>query len=168
MPREGAAPSEPSDRGAQQKPRPLSADGMQSRIVIPPRIYLDNAATSWPKPDSVYEAVDRYLRLSGAPAGRTVYAEANQANQTVAAARAAAARFIGAGEPRRIVFTLNGTDALNTAIHGLLAPGDHVVTTVAEHNSVLRPLRALEESGGVEVTRVGSNARGFVGKGWVG
>jgi cysteine desulfurase family protein len=126
------------------------------------RIYLDNAATSWPKPDSVYEAVDRYLRLSGAPAGRSVYAEANQANQTVAAARAAAARFIGAGEPRRIVFTLNGTDALNTAIHGLLSPGDHVVTTVAEHNSVLRPLRALEEIGGVEVTRVGSNARGFV------
>lgn len=126
------------------------------------RIYLDNAATSWPKPDSVYDAVNRYMRESGAPAGRSVYAEAHQANQAVAATRAAVAKFIGADDARRIVFALNGTDALNIAIHGLLDEGDHVVTTVVEHNSVLRPLRELESRLGVRVDRVRCNARGYV------
>jgi cysteine desulfurase family protein len=69
---------------------------------------------------------------------------------------------LGAEEPRRIVFTLNGTDSLNLAIYGLLKPGDHVVTTVVEHNSVLRPLRRLEESGGVSVTRVACDREGVV------
>jgi cysteine desulfurase family protein len=126
------------------------------------RIYLDNAATSWPKPDAVYEAVDRYMRESGAPAGRSVYAEAHQANQAVTAARAAVAKFLGADDARRVIFALNGTDALNIAIHGLLDDGDHVVTTVAEHNSVLRPLRELESNRGVRVDRVHCNARGYV------
>jgi cysteine desulfurase/selenocysteine lyase len=125
------------------------------------RIYLDNAATSWPKPDAVYEAVDRYLRDSGAPAGRSVYAEAHQANQAVVAARAALAKFVGADDSRRIIFTLNGTESLNLALHGLLREGDHVVTTVVEHNSVLRPLRELE-SHGVQVDRVPCNVRGYV------
>jgi cysteine desulfurase family protein len=127
-----------------------------------PRIYLDNAATSWPKPETVYAAVDRYLRESGAPPGRSTYAEANQLNQGVAAARAGIARMIGADDPRRIVFALNGTDALNLAIHGLLTRGGHVVTTVVEHNSVLRPLRGLEESGQIAVTRVSCDDRGVV------
>jgi cysteine desulfurase family protein len=126
-----------------------------------PRIYLDNAATSWPKPPQVYDAVDRYLRESGAPAGRSVYAEANQANQSVAATRTSLAKFIGAEDARRIAFTLNGTDALNYALHGIVKPGDHVVTSVVEHNSVLRPLRDLEQCG-AEVTRVGCNNRGLV------
>jgi cysteine desulfurase/selenocysteine lyase len=125
------------------------------------RIYLDNAATSWPKPDAVYDAVDRYLRESGAPAGRSVYAEAHQANQAVVAARSALAKFIGADDSRRIIFTLNGTESLNLALHGLLREGDHVVTTVVEHNSVLRPLRELE-SHGVQVDRVPCNVRGYV------
>ena len=127
------------------------------------RIYLANAATSWPKPEAVYAAVDRYQRELGAPAGRGAYAEALDVGQAVEAARRAAAAFIGAEDPRRIVFTLNGTDALNLAIHGLLdaAPG-HVVTTVAEHNSVLRPLRELEQSGRIEVTRIACNASGVV------
>lgn len=125
------------------------------------RIYLDNAATSWPKPDAVYDAVDRYLRESGAPAGRSVYAEAHQANQAVVAARSALAKFVGADDSRRIIFTLNGTESLNLALHGLLGEGDHVVTTVVEHNSVLRPLRELE-SHGVQVDRVPCNVRGYV------
>jgi len=125
------------------------------------RIYLDNAATSWPKPDAVYDAVDRYLRESGAPAGRSVYAEAHQANQAVVAARTALAKFIGADDSRRVIFTLNGTESLNLALHGLLREGDHVVTTVVEHNSVLRPLRELE-SHGVQVDRVPCNVRGYV------
>jgi cysteine desulfurase family protein len=126
------------------------------------RIYLDNAATSWPKPQSVYAAVDRALREVGAPAGRGVYREADEAARLVADARRRVAAIIGAEEPRRIVFTLNGTDSLNLAIHGLLKPGDHVVTTVVEHNSVLRPLRRLEETGDVSVTRIGCDAEGLV------
>src|SRR5262245_31773886 len=101
------------------------------------RIYFDNAATSWPKPDRVYEAMDRYLRELGAPAGRSGYAEAVAANRLVEQARSAGARILGAESPDRIAFTLNCTDALNIAIHGVVREGDHVVTSQAEHNSVL-------------------------------
>ena len=92
-------------------------------MTIPARIYLDNAATSWPKPESVYEAIDRYQRECGAPAGRSVYREASLAQRMVEQTRSAAAQFIGAGEPRRIAFTLNGTDGLNQAIHGIAKAG---------------------------------------------
>src|SRR5690606_4146669 len=93
--------------------------------------------------------------------GRSVYAEAHQANQAVVAARSAVAKFIGADDSRRVIFTLNGTESLNLAMHGLLRAEDHVVTTVVEHNSVLRPLRELE-SHGVQVDRVACNVRGYV------
>jgi len=126
------------------------------------RIYLDNAATSWPKPEAVYAAVDRYLRHCGAPAGRSAYKEAVQAQHIVEQARQQVGALIGAEDPRQIVFTLNGTDALNLALHGLLRPGDHVVTTTAEHNSVLRPLRALQDAGTIEVDRVECDAQGRV------
>jgi cysteine desulfurase / selenocysteine lyase len=119
------------------------------------RIYLDNAATSWPKPDVVYQAVDYYLRENGAPAGRSAYAQATEVERQIASVRAAVARLIGAGDARQIVFTQNGTDSLNLAIHGLLKPGDHAICTDADHNSVLRPLRDLELYGEVEVTRIG-------------
>src|SRR5688500_10036081 len=102
--------------------------------MTPRRIYLDNAATSWPKPQGVYRAVDRYLRECGAPAGRSAYAEAVEAARIVDGARGAVARLLGAGDPRRIAFTANGTDSLNLALHGVLRPGDRVLTTVAEHN----------------------------------
>ena len=126
------------------------------------RIYLDNAATSWPKPEEVYAAVDRFQRELGAPAGRSAYAEASEAAQAVDAARQAVARLIGAADFRRIIFTQNGTDSLNLALHGLLRPGDHVVSSVVEHNSILRPLRALEDAGTIEVTRVGCDAQGVI------
>ncbi len=118
------------------------------------RIYLDNAATSWPKPEGVYVATDRYQRRLGAPAGRSSYATAGEVEQEVQSARGAIATLINAPNPREVVFGFNGTDALNMAIHGALRPGDHVVTSVVEHNSVLRPLRMLEEQGIIEVTRV--------------
>jgi cysteine desulfurase/selenocysteine lyase len=127
-----------------------------------PRIYLDNAATSWPKPEGVYQAVDDYLRRVGAPAGRGSYDEAGQAERLVTSCRKRLAQLIGAGDASRIVFTLNGTDGLNLALHGLLRPGDHVVTSVCEHNSVLRPLRFLAESKGVTATYVGCNSAGLI------
>jgi cysteine desulfurase / selenocysteine lyase len=127
-----------------------------------PRIYLDNAATSWPKPEAVYQAVDRFQREIGAAAGRGSYAEALESGRLVETARAGVARLIAAGDPRRIIFTSSGTDGLNLALHGFLGPGDHVVTTTAEHNSILRPLRELEERSGVTVTRVDCDAAGQV------
>lgn len=126
------------------------------------RIYLDNAATSWPKPDVVYTAVDRYLRENGAPAGRSAYREAAVVEGLITSARSSIARLIGSDHAKQIVFTFNGTGALNLAIHGLLRPGDHAICTDADHNSVLRPLRYLEEHGRVEVTRVACDASGWV------
>lgn len=117
-----------------------------------PRIYLDHAATSWPKPEPVYRAMDHYARVLGAPAGRGAYAEAMQVQATIARCREKIARLIGATASERIVFSLNGTDSLNTAIHGMLRTGDHVITSAAEHNSVLRPLHHLQKTKQVEVT----------------
>jgi cysteine desulfurase / selenocysteine lyase len=127
-----------------------------------PRIYLDNAATSWPKPESVYEAVDRYQRHLGVAAGRSAYREANEVERMIEQTRRQLAAWIGAPQPQRIIFTCNGTDSLNLALHGLLRPGDHVVSSVVEHNSVLRPLRHLEQTRDVRVTRVACDAQGVV------
>jgi len=126
------------------------------------RIYLDNAATSWPKPEAVYRAVEHYQRELGASPARGIYAESVEVDQAMDAARAAVAQLIGAERSEQIVFTLNGSDSLNLAIHGLLRDGDHVVTSVVDHNSVLRPLRWLEERGRIDVTRVPCGADGVV------
>jgi selenocysteine lyase/cysteine desulfurase len=127
-----------------------------------PRIYLDNAATSWPKPESVYEAVDRYLREIGAPNGRSGYREAQESNRIVERARQGVAKLIGAKNASHIIFGLNCSDMLNIAIHGVVRPGDHVVTTVTDHNSVLRPLRALRKNADVTVTYVPCDPEGYV------
>lgn len=127
-----------------------------------PRIYLDNASTSWPKPQAVYEAMDDYNRRLGAVVGRGGYVEAVLAAQAVEQARSALAHLIGAASADHVFFAFNGTDALNLALHGLLRPGDHVISTVVEHNSVLRPLRLMERSRQVQVTRVGCDAAGLV------
>lgn len=126
------------------------------------RIYLDNAATSWPKPEAVYVAVDRYLRDVGAAAGRGVYTEATEAARLVDSARRCVARLIGAAEAASVVFTANGSDALNLAIHGLLGPGDHAICTDAEHNSVLRPMRACQDANGVDITHIPCSPEGLV------
>jgi cysteine desulfurase family protein len=126
------------------------------------RIYLDNAATSWPKPEAVYRAVDDYQRRLGAPAGRSTYAEAAETERIVVSCRKKIAQLIAADDPSRIIFTHNGTDSLNLALHGLLRLGDHVVTSVCEHNSVLRPLRFLAEHRDVAVSYVGCNREGYV------
>ncbi|MEX2176904.1 MAG: aminotransferase class V-fold PLP-dependent enzyme [Pirellulaceae bacterium] len=126
------------------------------------RIFFDNAATSWPKPEAVYRAVDDYQRRLGTPAGRGSYADAAQPERIVASCRKKIALAIHAAETNRIVFTHNGTDSLNLALHGSLRQGDHVVTTVCEHNSVLRPLRFLAEHRGVTATYVPCDAAGWV------
>jgi cysteine desulfurase family protein len=116
------------------------------------RIYLDNAATSWPKPPGVVAAVQRYFVENGAAAGRGVYHEALLAEQAVTQTRQLIGRLLNAPTPEKtIVHTFNGTDALNLAIQGAIQSGQRVLTTEAEHNSVLRPLRYLHESRGIVV-----------------
>jgi cysteine desulfurase/selenocysteine lyase len=123
-------------------------------------IYLDNAATSFPKPESVYRAVDEFNRLIGANPGRAGYAVARQADKLVHGTREAVATLFHVAEPRQIVFTANATEALNLALKGLLQPGDRVVTTATDHNSMLRPLRSLVETRHVEVAYVPCDAAG--------
>ncbi|MDF1552215.1 MAG: aminotransferase class V-fold PLP-dependent enzyme [Deferrisomatales bacterium] len=123
-------------------------------------IYLDNAASSHPKPAAVYAEADRVLRL-GANPGRSGHEPSLDAARTVLEARLALAELLGVADPARIAFTANGSHALNLALKGVLRPGDHVVTTVMEHNSVLRPLATLERSG-VEVTLVDADPTGRV------
>ena len=118
------------------------------------RIYLDNAATSFPKPEMVYTAVDDYQRRIGAAVGRGTFREAVEAQRIVDRCRQLAALTFGAESPDRMIFTFNGTDGLNLALMGLCRPGDHVITTDFEHNSVLRPLRWLKDHRGVDVTLV--------------
>lgn len=123
-----------------------------------PRIYLDNAATSWPKPEAVYKAVDAYQRQFGVAVGRSAYRDAVSARRLLDQTRLAISRLIGAPRPEQVIFTFNGTDSLNIALHGLIRPGDHVVTTILEHNSVLRPLAEMTGREGEFPTREGETS----------
>ena len=125
-------------------------------------IYLDNAATSYPPPESVYQALDAFARRSLANPGRSGHRMALGAERAIADGRHELNQFFHGKEPERWVFTLNCTDALNMAMKGLLVEGDHVVTTNLEHNSVSRPLRALELAGRITVTRLVADAGGTV------
>lgn len=106
-------------------------------------IYLDNAATSFPKPDAVYDAVDSYQRCTGAAFGRGTHG-ANHADSLVERCRHRLAQLIGSEDPNCVAFTFSATDGLNLLLRGVLRGGDHVVTTTLEHNSVLRPLQQLQ------------------------
>ena len=110
-------------------------------------IYLDNAATSWPKAPGVSAAMVRFLEEVGANPGRSGHRLSIEAGRIVDDAREALAQLFRAPDPLRVIFTANATEALNLALQGLLRPGDHVVTSSVEHNSVMRPLRALESTG---------------------
>lgn len=125
-------------------------------------IYLDNAATSWPKPDSVHEAMVASLRTAGGNPGRGSHALADAASRCIADCRLALARFIRAGNPRRLILTSGTTEGLNLVLKGLLKPGDRVVTSSMEHNSVMRPLNSLARHHGVEVVRIRSDGMGYV------
>jgi cysteine desulfurase family protein len=115
--------------------------------------YLDNAATSWPKPESVYQAVDRFMRESAANPGRSGHRMAVASSKAVEEARVLLAALFNSPDHKRIVFTLNCTDGLNMALKGLLKPGDHVIADTMSHNSLVRPLNRLARQG-VKVTFV--------------
>ncbi len=115
-------------------------------------VYLDNAATSWPKPETVYQAVDHFMRDVGATPGRGGYQQEEDAQQIADETRAALAQLFHAPDPQGVIFTLNATQAINMALKGLLHSGDHVVTSSIEHNAMWRPLKALEKRGVVVTT----------------
>lgn len=117
-------------------------------------IYLDNAATSFPKPDQVFRGMDAFVRSSAANPGRSGHRRAVEAEAMINETRLLLSRLFGFRFPERIVFTLNATDALNMAIKGTVRPGDHVITSVLEHNSISRPLNQLEKDGVITLTRV--------------
>ncbi|GAB4544036.1 MAG: aminotransferase class V-fold PLP-dependent enzyme [Phycisphaerales bacterium] len=120
------------------------------------RLYLDNAATSFPKPRAVTEAMTHFATRLGASPGRGAYAESREAAELMWRCRERINTLINGESPEHVVFTLNTSDALNLAIRGLLdgRPRAHVVTTHMDHNSVLRPFNALMDDGAVEQTRV--------------
>jgi cysteine desulfurase family protein len=125
-------------------------------------IYLDNAAISFPKPEAVYVALDAFARHSLANPGRAGHKMALAAERTLDEGRHLLNQLFHGKEPERFVFTLNCTDALNMAFKGVLTDGDHVITTDLEHNSVSRPLRAMELAGHIALTRVRADGGGTI------
>jgi cysteine desulfurase/selenocysteine lyase len=125
-------------------------------------IYLDNGATSFPKPPEVYEFMDRFYRNFGVNPGRSGYDLCLEAGSVVEDTRKMLTRFFNGKDPNRLCFSYNSTDALNLIIFGLLRRGDHAVSTTIEHNSVLRPLYHLWKYEGVEVDYVPFDSDGFV------
>jgi len=128
----------------------------------PPRRYLDNAATSWPKPEPVFAAWERAGRCIGAAAGRGGYREAIEADAIRRRAREQAARLLGGVDPGRVALPAGATLALNMAIHGLVRTGDHVIATAADHNATLRPLHMLESRGVITLSIVPCDGIGHV------
>jgi len=122
-------------------------------------IYLDNAATTWPKPHSVIDAVVKTMEEVGANPGRGGHHMAIEAGRIIYETRDLLAKLFNIKNPSRIVLTKNATEALNIGIQGLLKPGDHVITSSMEHNSVSRPLKHLADSG-IEVSKVACNKQG--------
>jgi len=110
-------------------------------------IYFDNAATSWPKPEAMIEAMVDFNAHVGANPGRSGHRLSIEAGRIVFNARENIASLLGADDPHSVIFTRNATEGLNTIVRGFLRTGDHVITSSMEHNSVMRPLRALEREG---------------------
>jgi cysteine desulfurase / selenocysteine lyase len=125
-------------------------------------VYLDNAATSYPKPEEVYRGMEAFVRASGANPGRGGHRRAAEAESMINDTRRLLARLFGCARPERIVFGHNATDGLNMAIKGVLRRGDHVVTSVLEHNSVSRPLNQLETDGVITLTRLEASGRHLI------
>lgn len=124
-------------------------------------VYLDNAATSFPKPEKVYQAIMHAMQEVGASPGRGGHRRSFEAGRILFMARETVARFFSIPDSSRVIFTQSATGALNLALHGTLNAGDHVVTTSMEHNSLLRPLHALRLNG-VEFTIVEAGSDGMV------
>ncbi|MFN4241796.1 MAG: aminotransferase class V-fold PLP-dependent enzyme [Tepidisphaerales bacterium] len=148
--------------GAVDGPAGAQGGGVAADGRSPRRLYLDNAATSFPKPPAVLDAMVHYFRELGASPGRGAYAESVEAGRLMAECRSALCRLFNGSSSDHVIFTLNCTDALNLAIRGVLDPlrplpaGEkpHAICTDLDHNSILRPLHGLLDRGAIELTRV--------------
>ncbi len=125
-------------------------------------IYLDNGATSFPKPEQVYSYMDSFYRNNGVNPGRSGYDLSIETGNIIESTRELLTDYFNGRNPKRLVFSLNSTDALNIAISGLLEPSDHVITTTLEHNSVLRPLYHMAQHNSVRVDHIPFDSKGFV------
>jgi cysteine desulfurase family protein len=124
-------------------------------------IYLDNAATSFPKPEAVIQAMAAFMRDVGGNPGRSGHRLSIEAGRVVFEAREKIAALFGIRDSSRVIFGQNATEAINLGLKGLLRRGDHVITSSMEHNSVMRPLRALEREG-IELTVAPCSREGFL------
>jgi cysteine desulfurase/selenocysteine lyase len=124
-------------------------------------IYLDNGATSYPKPEEVYTFMDQFYRKFGVNPGRSGYDLCMEAGEIVEETRQMMTSFFNGSDPNRLCFSYNSTDALNIIIFGMLQKGDHAISTTIEHNSVLRPLYHQSQNG-VEVDLIPFDEKGFV------
>lgn len=125
-------------------------------------IYLDNSATSFPKPDVVYEFMDEFYRTKGVSPGRSGFDAALETEEIVLNTRKMLCKLFNGDDHNRLTFSYNASDSLNMIIMGLAEKGDHIVTTMLEHNSVLRPLHHLELNGVAEVTHLPFDKHGYV------
>lgn len=130
-------------------------------VCLMNNIYFDNAATSWPKPESVIAAMNYFNSNIGSNPGRSGHSRSIESGRILFDTRELLADLFSVPDPLRIVFTANSTHSLNLALRGILKPGDHVITTSMEHNSVMRPLRELENNG-IELTVVQANRDGIL------
>lgn len=125
-------------------------------------IYIDNGATSFPKPEEVYIFMDHFYRKFGVNPGRSGYDICMEAGEVVETTRKMMTNFFNGKDPNRLCFSYNSTDALNLIINGMLKEGDHAITTTLEHNSVLRPIYHLQKYNNVEVDYIPFDKKGFV------
>jgi cysteine desulfurase family protein len=125
-------------------------------------IYLDNSATTFPKPDVVYDFMHSFYRNHGVSPGRSGFDAALETEEVVHGTRKLLTDLFNGDDPNRLTFSYNASDSLNMVLQGLAEKGDHVVTTMLEHNSVLRPLHHLEMEGIITVTHVGFDAEGYI------
>ena len=129
-------------------------------------IYLDNSATTYPKPDAVYKFMDSFYREHGVNPGRSGFDAALEAEEIVMSTRKLLTEFFNAnGDYNRLTFSYNASDSLNMIIQGLVSKGDHVITTMLEHNSVLRPLYHLEMNEVIDVTFINFDEKGYIDPG---
>jgi cysteine desulfurase family protein len=139
----------------------FEAASVSSRLIYMKFFYFDNAATSWPKPTSVIKTMKHFFYDIGGNPGRSGHTKSIEAGQRVLKTRESLASLFSIEDPARLVFTKNATEALNIALTGFLQSGDHVVTTSMEHNSVMRPLHHLRDSG-IQVSVAEASEKGRI------
>jgi cysteine desulfurase family protein len=125
-------------------------------------IYLDNSATTFPKPEEVYRFMDSFYRKNGVNPGRSGFDAAIETEEVVHGTRKLLTDLFNGDDPNRLTFSYNASDSLNMVLQGLAKKGDHVITTMLEHNSVLRPLHHMQEEGTIEVTHIPFDSKGYI------